>query len=84
LATSFQTKGQAWKPSAEDRKRKHGFSIHHVVHELFISEFLLGVWQSTQNQSQIELLSIQRRSLAKHSAFELDSGRLIPDAMCVC
>lgn len=84
LARSLKDKRIGWAPCAKDRSRRKGFSIYHVIHELFITEFLLLVWEAVQGDPELELLTIQRRSLDKHPAFLIDGGsasRLIPDAM---
>lgn len=85
LAESLAKKGRAWKPSAADRGRSEGYSPYHVIHELFITEFLLDLWQDAESRDDLELLTVQRRSLAKHPAFKIEMDgkptRLIPDAM---
>jgi hypothetical protein len=88
LREAFAARGKAWEPATIDRRGRHsreGYSAEHVIHELFISEFLLGVWQTVQGRPDLELLTIQRRSLAKHPAFEITEvgrpTRLQPDAL---
>ena len=83
LKQAFQDKMQSWEPSANDRRRSV-FSIYHVVHEIFTTEYLLSVHDAAQDTANIELLTIQRRSLARNPAFCLPcrcSGRIIPDAL---
>ncbi len=75
------------RPTVDRRSRdtREGYSVDHVLHELFITEFLLAVWQTTRGRSDLELLTMQRRSLAKHPAFairlESRATWLQPDAM---
>ncbi len=82
LARAFQKKQPTWKPPVNDRKRV-GFSIHHVYHELACTEFLLQIHESAKAVGA-ELLETQRRSLVKNDAFCLPEGsrnRLVPDGM---
>lgn len=88
LQESYAAQGKSWQPFRVDRRGRHsqeGYSADHILHEILITEFLLAVWQTVQRKPDLELLTIQRRSLAKHSAFRLAAGkhhsRLIPDAM---
>jgi hypothetical protein len=88
LQESLAAQGKPWKAVRVDRSSRHtqdGYSADHILHEILITEFLLAVWQTVQARPDLELLTIQRRSLAKHSAFRLTTGkyrsRLIPDAM---
>ena len=81
-----------------DRSRATGYSADHVLHEVWITEFLLALWQTIQGRPDLELLTVQRRSLAKHQAFQVTihgrRSRLVPDAtflfrqagrgMCCC
>lgn len=83
LAEAFKKNERPWEPSVMDRVRP-GFSIHHVIHELFCTEFLLSVHEAAKAATDIELLATQRRSLAKNEALVLPcGGHLIPDAMFV-
>jgi len=79
---------KSWKPSREDRcgrNTQEGYSADHIIHEILITEFLLAVWQTVRARPDLELLTVQRRSLAKRPAFQLAVGgrhsRLVPDAM---
>ena len=88
LQESYAVQGKSWQPFRVDRRGRdaqEGYSADHILHEILITEFLLAVWQTVQAKPDLELLTIQRRSLAKHSAFRLAAGkyrsRLIPDAM---
>ncbi|MSR56986.1 MAG: hypothetical protein EXS05_04865 [Planctomycetaceae bacterium] len=82
LARSFEAKAIRWEPTVMDRGRQKGFSISHVVHELFISEVLNLVWAAATAHADTDLLKIERRSLASQPAFLLHSRRrLIPDAL---
>ncbi len=62
-----------------------GNAADRIIHEILTTEFLLAVWQTVHERADLELLTIQRQSLVKHSAFQvIDSNRrtrLIPDAM---
>lgn len=81
LADALQKSQPSWEPPVEDRSRI-GYSIHHVIHELFCTEFLLSIFESARASAEIDLLTVQRRSLAKSDAFFLSGkGRLIPDGM---
>lgn len=82
LAHTFQKKQPSWTAPVNDRKRI-GFSIHHVYHELACTEFLLQVHESAKAIGA-ELLDMQRRSLVRNDVFRLpaESGsRLVPDGM---
>lgn len=88
LQESLAAQGKSWKAVRVDRHGRHtqeGYTADHILHEILITEFLLAVWQTVQARIDLELLTIQRRSLAKHSAFRLAGGkrrsRLIPDGM---
>lgn len=87
IATALADKGKPWQPSRIDRAGRHtaeGYVAEHLVHELFITEFLLGVWQTGQQSDNFEILTMQRRSLVKHPAFASTAhGRLTPDALFV-
>jgi hypothetical protein len=88
LKESLAKQGKAWQPSRIDRRgrnAKEGYTAEQIVHELLITEFMLAVWQTIEGRPDLELLSSQRRSLAKHSAFQVvigsQSTQVIPDAM---
>jgi hypothetical protein len=88
LKESFAKQGKSWQPSRIDRRGRdahEGYTAEQIVHELLITEFMLAVWQTIEGRSDLELLTAQRRSLAKHSAFQVMMGtrhtQLIPDAM---
>jgi hypothetical protein len=52
---------------------------------LLITEFMLALWQTIEGRPELELLNVQRRSIAKHAAFQVMIGtrstEVIPDAM---
>lgn len=83
LRQSLTKQGKATDSQAAISERRRLYSMQHVVHELFATEFLLSIWEAAQNSANIELLNIQRRSLVKHPAFQLPAmhGKLIPDGM---
>lgn len=85
LRKALREQGQEWSESLQDRRRSDGTSANHVLHELFISEFLLMAWETAQRQDGLQILTIQRRSLTKHDAFKLVVAgrhtRLQPDGM---
>jgi hypothetical protein len=87
IAQAYEAKGKTWSPSRIDRAGRHtaeGYSAEHLIHEVFITEFLLGAWKTGNDRKDIEVLTIQRRSLFKHPAFGPKAkGRLTPDAMFV-
>ena len=55
------------------------------MHEILITEFLLAAWQTVRSRLDLEIPTVERRSLSSHPAFQLAVGRrrsrLIPDAM---
>lgn len=64
-----------------DRRGRHsreGYSSEQVLHEILLTEFLLAVWQTVQGRPDLELLTIQWRSLAKHPAFQVSLGGRVP------
>jgi hypothetical protein len=88
LRQAYAAQGKTWEASRIDRKGrnvKEGYSADHVVHEILLTEFLLAVWQTVQGRPDLELLTMQRRSLAKHPAFHISFGnrtsQLKPDAL---
>jgi len=88
LKESLAKKGKVWQPGRIDRRgrdAKEGYAAEQVVHELLITEFMLAVWQTIEGRPDLELLNVQRRSLAKHSAFRVMIGtrstQVIPDGM---
>jgi len=88
IQESLERKGKPWKHSRIDRRSRdagEGYAAEHIVHEILITEFLLSLWQTVQARPDLELLTVQRRSLVKHLAFRVIIGnrktRLIPDAM---
>ena len=85
LKQALHEKGQEWSESFKDRRRSEGQSAQHVLHEIFITEFLLMAWEAAQTHDDLEILMMQRRSLAKHDAFKVvvagRSTRLQPDGM---
>ncbi|MBW3598479.1 MAG: replication-relaxation family protein [Planctomycetes bacterium] len=90
LRQAFAPRGTTWTTGKVDRRGRHaseGHSADHVLHEIFVTEFLLAVWQTVHGRPDLELPTIQRRSLARHPAFQirLDRSpmRLIPDAFFV-
>ncbi|MCH7727387.1 MAG: replication-relaxation family protein, partial [Planctomycetes bacterium] len=88
LRDALAAKGRPWRAVRVDRRSWHsqeGYSADHVLHEILLTEFLLAVWQTAAGRDDLELLKIERRSLARHPSFEVGIGgrrsRLIPDAM---
>ena len=88
LQKSLTVQGKSWHAVRIDRRghdAKEGYSADRIIHEILTTEFLLAVWQTVHKRADLELLTIQRRSLAKHPAFRLAINghhtRLIPDAM---
>jgi len=84
LRESLAAQGKRWQPGQVDRRGRHrleGFSAEHILHEILITEFLLEVIRTVDGRPDLELLTIQRRSLARHPAFRVGSGRLVPDAL---
>jgi len=88
LSESLTKRGKTWSPSSVDRcgrDSNEGYAAEHIIHELLITEFMLAVWQTIEQRSDLELLTAQRRSLVKHPAFRLtidnQNTRVVPDAM---
>ena len=88
LRESLADQGKPWKAVRVDRRGRNsqeGYSADRVIHEILTTEFLLAVWQTVHSGTDLELLTIQRRSLVKHPAFRLAVSnrptQLIPDAM---
>ncbi len=85
LRQALHEQGQEWSESLKDRRRSEGQSAQHILHELFITEFLLMTWETAQTRDDVQILTMQRRSLAKHKAFKVVvCGRptsLHPDGM---
>lgn len=88
LRKSLAAQGKPWQAFRIDRRGRHsqeGYSADHVLHEIFITEFLLAVREEAARRDDLEVLTVQRRSLARHSAFRLNlkgkPTRLIPDAL---
>lgn len=85
LRKALHETGQEWSASAHDRRRSNGSSAQHILHEIFITEFLLMAWETAQSRDDLEILTTQRRSLAKHNAFHVTVAghktRLQPDGM---
>ena len=88
LQKALTVQGKSWHAVRVDRRGHNaheGYSADRIIHEILTTEFLLAVWQTVQGRPDLELLTIQRRSLAKHPAFRVaingHTTRLIPDAM---
>lgn len=85
LRNALHEKGQDWSETFHDRRRSDGTSAQHVLHEIFLTEFLLLAWEATQQRDDLEILTTQRRSLKKHPSFNVVVGgrqtRLEPDGM---
>jgi hypothetical protein len=88
LKESLSKQGKPWEPSRIDRRGRdanEGYSAEQIIHEILITEFMLTLWQTIEGRSDLELLSIERRSLVRQSAFrvtrEKRSTRLAPDAL---
>jgi hypothetical protein len=101
LKESLSRQGKPWQPSRIDRRGRdanEGYAADRIIHEILATEFLLAVWQTIEGRPDLELLNVERRSLAKHPALRVvidaKSVRLIPDAqflfrykgggMCCC
>ena len=88
LQESLAMQGKTWKASRVDRRSRdasEGYTADRIIHELLMTEFMLAVWQTIEQRPDLELLTVERRSLAKHPAFGVVMGsrntRVIPDAM---
>ena len=88
LQEALAAKGKPWLAGRVDRRgqrTQEGYAAEHVIHEILITEFLLNVWETVNARTDLELFTVQRRSLPKHPAFRIVLGgrrtRLIPDAM---
>ena len=88
LRESLAAQGKPWRTARVDRGGRsiqEGHAAEHIIHEILITEFLLALWQTVHGRADLELLTIQRRSLAKHPAHRVAingrNTRLIPNAM---
>jgi hypothetical protein len=86
LRQSLGSAGREWTPGVSDRRRNEGYSARHILHELFVTQYLLEIWEESQRDSAgLELLKTERRSLTRHSAFRFTTGgqieQLTPDGM---
>ncbi len=88
LKETLSKRGKPWQESRIDRRSRdsqEGYAADRIIHEILITEFLVAVWQTIEGRADLELLSVQRRSSAKHPAFRLAIAnrptRLVPDAM---
>jgi hypothetical protein len=88
LRECMAKQGKSWEATRVDRRGRHareGYGAEKLLHEIMTTEFLLAVWQQEQKNPDLKILTIQRRSLVKHSTFRFTmNGRytqLIPDAM---
>lgn len=85
LRKALVSKGKPGHIIRLDRSRTAGYSADHVVHEIWTTQFLLDVWQSVQTSDGLEILKMERRSVAANAAFRVSVHgrmiRLIPDAM---
>lgn len=88
LRECLAASGKSWEATRVDRRGRHsheGYGAEQLVHEILITEFLLSVWQTGESDPDLKVLSMQRRSLVKHPAFQFTMSRrgtrLIPDAM---
>ena len=74
LKESLSNQRKPWQPSRVDRRSRdvrEGYSADRIIHEILLTEFLLALWQTVDRRPDLELLTVQRRSLVKHSAFRL-------------
>jgi hypothetical protein len=87
LRQELAAKDKTAAMSRTDATLRRGYSPDHVLHEVLTTEFLLSVWQTVHGRADLELLTVQRRSLEKHPSFQVavagKLGRLKPDAMFV-
>jgi hypothetical protein len=90
LKKAYAQQGSSWREGRVDRQGRsaqEGYGSDRLIHEILTTEFLLALWQTIQSRQDLKLLSVQRRSLAKHPAFAVMIGgklsRLIPDALFV-
>jgi Replication-relaxation len=90
LKNSLAKQGRSWNESCVDRGSRdvqEGYASDRIIHELLITEFLLAVWQTVEGRPDLELLKIERRSLAKHDSYRVTINgrptRLVPDAMFI-
>jgi hypothetical protein len=60
LQECLATQGKSWVASSVDRRGRHaheGYGAEQLVHEIFITEFLLSVWQTGENDSNMKILT---------------------------
>ena len=87
IARSLRENHKPGSLTRHDRWRPQGFSADHILHEILLTEFLLELWLAVDSRMDLELLTVQRRSLEQHSAFNVAinarAQRLRPDAMAL-
>ena len=70
-----------------DRGVPRGYSSEHVIHELFVAEFMLSVWETISSRNDLELLFVQRRAVEREKGLltVVDGirSRVKPDAIFV-
>ena len=85
LRESLAAKGKPGHIIRVDRRRREGYSVDHVLHEVLTTEFMLMVWESMRASDDLELLRIERRSIPSQPAFKValrsKMTRLEPDAL---
>jgi hypothetical protein len=85
LREGLQKHHGSGSPAYVDRWRGDGSSAEHLLHEVLMTEVMLQFDLTVQQRADLELLSMQRRSLERHPAFLFDAGvgscRLKPDGM---
>jgi hypothetical protein len=88
LGELLSQRGKPWSPGPVDRRgrdSREGYAAERIIHELLITEFMLAVWQTVEKRPDLELLTVQRRSLAKHPDFRVEVGGraalVLPDAL---
>ena len=87
LREGLAKRNQSGTITCVDRGRREGVAAEHLLHEILITEFMLQVWQTVSSRDDLELLTIQRRSLERDDPFVVSLNgretRLKADAMFV-
>lgn len=90
LRERLSARGTDWSPTRIDRRSRasgEGYTAEHVLHEVLTTEFLLNVWETVHGRDDLELLQVERRSLAKNPGLQIGKSArnraLRPDGMFV-
>jgi hypothetical protein len=87
LHEALTAAGKPGDVSRIDRGVPRGYSSEHVIHELFVAEFMLSVWETISSRDDLELLFVQRRAVEREKGLLVTvngmRSRVKPDAIFV-